>query len=308
MGTEFTGILAAVATPLTADGSEVDAEGVRRQTEHILAGGVTGLVPGGSTGEFTTLTTSERKQVTELYLEASAGRVPVVPGTGALSTTATVELSRHASRAGAAAVMVVPPFYDAPSWEELLAHYGAVSDAVDVPVMYYNIPASTGVDLSAEQLAELARETGVSSYKDTGGDAPKFTAVLQHHAADITALNGWDTLTFDSLAVGAPAAVWGTASVIPRLCTGLYDALTVRGDLQAARELWDKIFPICRFFESHNYACAVKTGLELVGVDAGPTRGPVLPLAAEQREELQRLLVQAGMPPAGNDAAAKEAS
>jgi 4-hydroxy-tetrahydrodipicolinate synthase len=295
MSTEFTGILAAVVTPLTADGSDVDAEGVRRQTEHVLSGGINGLVPGGSTGEFTTLTTSERKQVTELYVEAAAGRVPVVAGTGALSTAETVELSRHASQAGVAAVMVVPPFYDAPTWDELLAHYGAVSDAIDVPIMYYNIPAATGVELTPEQFAELARKTGVTSFKDTGGDAPKFTSILREHTADITALNGWDTLTFYGLAVGAKASVWGTASVIPQLCADLYDALAVRGDLQTGRELWAKIFPICQFLESHNYACAIKTGLELVGQDAGPMRRPVLPLASQHRDELRRLLVQAGV-------------
>jgi 4-hydroxy-tetrahydrodipicolinate synthase len=292
---QFQGILAAVVTPLTADASAVDADGVKRQSEHIIGGGIHGMVPGGSTGEFTTLTTAERKRVNELYIEAAAGRVPVVAGTGALSTAETVELSRHASQSGAAAVMVVPPFYDAPSWDELLAHFGAVSDAIDVPIMYYNIPSATGVDLSPKQFAELARKTRVTCFKDTGGDAVKFTAIRQLHAADITALNGYDTLSFYGLAAGAQAAVWGAASVIPRLCADFFDALAVRGDLVAARELWTKIYPICEFLESHNYACAIKTGLELVGQGAGPTRPPVLPLAPEFRDELARLLVAAGV-------------
>jgi 4-hydroxy-tetrahydrodipicolinate synthase len=292
---QFTGILAAVVTPFTADGSAVDEAGVKRQAEHIIGGGIHGLVPGGSTGEFTTLTTAERKQSAELYIEAAAGRVPVVVGTGALSTAETVELSKHASDAGAAAVMVVPPFYDAPSWDELLAHFGAVSDAIDVPIMYYNIPSATGVKLTPEQFAELARKTRVTCFKDTGGDAVAFSAIQQHYAADITALNGWDTLTFSSLASGAKAGVWGTASVIPRLCADLYDAVAVRGDLLAGRELWAKIFPICEFLESHNYACGIKTGLELVGQGAGPTRRPVLPLAREYRDEFARLLSAAGV-------------
>ncbi|QOV36874.1 dihydrodipicolinate synthase family protein [Streptomyces ferrugineus] len=290
----FTGILAAAVTPLTADGSAVDAAGVQRQVDHIVGGGVHGLVPGGSTGEFTTLSLDERKQVTELYVEAAAGRVPVVAGTSALSTAETVELSVHAEKAGADAVMIVPPFYDALSFEELLAYYGAVSDAIDIPIMYYNIPSASGVRLTPEQLAQLARETAVASYKDTGGDYAWFSAVHQQHAADITALNGWDTLTFAALANGAKAGVWGTASVIPRLCADLYDAVAVRGDLEAGRALWAKIFPICRFLESHNYACGIKTGVELVGVGAGPTRLPVLPLAPRYREELRRLLVAAG--------------
>ncbi|MEU1663012.1 dihydrodipicolinate synthase family protein [Streptomyces sparsogenes] len=295
MTTQFTGILAAVVTPLTADGSAVDAAGVRRQADHIIGGGIHGLVPGGSTGEFTTLTLDERKRLTELYVQAADGRVPVVAGTGALSTADTVELSVHAQKAGAAAVMVVPPFYDAPTFEELKAYFAAVAEATDIPVMYYNIPSATGVHLTPGQLAELARETSVSSYKDTGGDFAWFSAVQQGHTDDITALNGWDTLTFAALASGAKAGVWGTASVVPRLCADLYEAVAVRGDLAAGRELWAKIFPICRFLESHNYACGIKTGLELVGVGAGPTRRPVLPLAPEYRAEFARLLRAAGV-------------
>src|SRR5262245_56419766 len=134
---QFTGILAAVVTPLTADASAIDEPGIRRQADHILGNGIHGLVPGGSTGEFTTLTIAERKRSAELYIAAAAGRGPVVVGTAALSTADTVELSKHADEAGAAAVMVAPPFYDTPSWDELLAHFGAVSDAIDIPIMYY---------------------------------------------------------------------------------------------------------------------------------------------------------------------------
>lgn len=292
---ELTGILAAVVTPFTPDGSAVDVKGIKDQVEHIVGNGVHGLVPGGSTGEFTTLTMEERKQANAAYVEAAAGRVPVIAGTGALSTAATVELSRHATDTGADGLMIVPPFYDAPSFEELVGHYAAVSEAVDLPIMYYNIPSATGVNLTPEQLAELARRTNVSSYKDTGGDASWFASVLLNHADDITALNGWDTLTFDGLALGAKAGVWGAASVIPRLCADLYQALAVEGDLVAARELWARIHPVCVFLESHNYACAIKTGVELVGHPAGPTRLPVLPMAPEHREEYRTLLKAAGV-------------
>jgi 4-hydroxy-tetrahydrodipicolinate synthase len=293
MTTPFTGILAAVVTPFTADASAIDEAAIRRQADHIIDNGIHGLVPGGSTGEFTTLSTAERKRCAELYIDAAAGRVPVVVGTGALSTAETVELSKHASDAGAAAVMVVPPFYDAPSFDELLVHYGAVSDAIDVPIMFYNIPSATGVHLAPEQFAELARKTRVNCFKDTGGDTVAFTAIQQHYAADITALNGWDTLTFSGLTSGATASVWGTASILPRLCADLYDAVAVRGDLNAGRQLWEKIYPICEFLESHNYACGIKTGLELVGQSAGPTRRPVLPLTQQYRDELDRLLTDA---------------
>lgn len=292
---EFVGVLAAVVTPFTLDGEAVDAAGIRRQTEHIIGGGIHGLVPGGSTGEFTTLSVAERKQATELYIDAAAGRVPVVAGTGALSTVETIDLTRHAAEAGAAAVMIVPPFYTAPTWDELLAHYGAISDAVDIDIMYYNLPDATGVNLSAGQLAELARATRVSSFKDTGGDAVKFAVVRQHHSREITALNGYDTLSFAAFAAGAKAAVWGTASVIPQLCAEFYDALAGEGDLAQARALWAKILPICEFLEAHNYASAIKTGLDLVGVPAGPVRRPALPLDDQYVNQFARLLADAGV-------------
>src|SRR5699024_10979698 len=139
---------------------------------------------------------------------------------------------RDAKDAGADAVMVVPPFYDAPDFDALIAHYSAITEAVDIPIMYYNIPAATGVELTSQQLGELRRRTGVTSYKDTGGDFPKFTEVHFDEAEDIQALNGWDTLTFAAFALGARAGVWGAASIIPGPCAELYQAVAVDGGLR----------------------------------------------------------------------------
>src|SRR5215210_8362833 len=127
MSEPFDGVLPALMTPFTDDGSAIDGDALAANVERLIAGGVGGLVPGGSTGEFTTLTHAERRELTEATVGAAAGRVPVVAGTGALSTRETIELSVHAERAGAAAVMIVPPFYEAPSWRELRAHYAAVA-------------------------------------------------------------------------------------------------------------------------------------------------------------------------------------
>src|SRR3954454_9208411 len=136
----FHGVLPAMITPFTEDGNGIDTGALRAFVDRLIGAGVGGLVPGGSTGEFTTLTNAERRQLTEVTVEAAAGRVPVVAGTSALSTRETVELSVHAEQAGAAAVMIIPPFYDAPAWRELKAHFQAVADAISVPIMYYNMP------------------------------------------------------------------------------------------------------------------------------------------------------------------------
>ncbi len=291
---ELTGILAAVVTPFDADGA-LDLPGIERQVDHILGGGATGVVSTGSTGEFFSLSMEEQKAVNAAYAKAAQGRGFAIAGTGALTTRAAIELTEAAAEAGADAAMIVPPFYDTLNFEELLAHYKAISDAVDLPIMYYNLPSVSGVDLTPEQFAQLGRETNVTCFKDTGGDNTKLATILFEHADDITALNGWDTYTFQALALGAKAGVWGAASFIPGLAAELYQALAVKGDLDRARELWKQINPICVFLEQHNYAAAIKAGVSLVGVDAGSTRQPLNPLAQEYRDELAVLLRAAGV-------------
>jgi 4-hydroxy-tetrahydrodipicolinate synthase len=287
---ELHGVLPALVTPFTDDGADIDTGALTTIVERLIRGGVAGLVPGGSTGEFTTLTSAERRELIEVTVAAAAGRVPVVAGTGALSTREAVELSIHAERSGAAAVMIVPPFYDALSWRELLAHYTAVAEQIAIPIMYYNLPSASGVTLDARQLRELQRVAGVTSLKDTGGDVVAATELIQAGDQGPTLLNGWDTLTFAALAAGVRAVVWGTASILPEECVALHRLLIDDIDLPAARDLWTRLWPLCKFLETHSYPAAVKTGCALVGDTTGPTRAPLLPLTDDARTELQRLL------------------
>ncbi len=291
---ELQGILAAVVTPFDANGA-LDLPGIERQVDHIIGGGATGVVATGSTGEFYSLSVDELKAVNAAYAKAAKGRGFSVAGAGALTTDGAIDITEAAAEAGADAVMIVPPFYDTLNFDELLAHYKAISDAVDIPIMYYNLPSVSGVDLTPEQFAQLGRETNVTCFKDTGGDNTKLATIMFEHADDITALNGWDTYTFQALALGAKAGVWGAASFIPSLAAELYQALAVDADLNRGRELWKLINPICTFLERHNYAAAIKAGVSLVGVDAGTTRRPIQPLAQEYRDELAGLLRAAGV-------------
>lgn len=283
----FHGVLPALITPFTDDGDAIDTDALAANVDRLIAGGVGGLVPSGSTGEFTTLTNAERRELIEATVAAAAGRVPVVAGTGALSTRETVELSAHAEQAGAAAVMIVPPFYDALPWRELQAHYTAVADAIGIPIMYYNLPSASGVTLTAAQLRELP----ISSLKDTGGDAVAATELIQ--TGGPTLLNGWDTLTFAALAAGVRAVVWGAASILPEACVELHRLLIDDIDLPAARDLWARLWPLCRFLESQSYPAAVKAACRLVGDTTGPVRAPLLPLDDAATAELTALLERA---------------
>jgi 4-hydroxy-tetrahydrodipicolinate synthase len=286
----FEGVLPALITPFTSDGSAIDGDALAELVNRCIGAGVAGLVPAGSTGEFTTLTLDERRQVVELVVAAADGRVPTIAGTGALSTADTIALSEHAEDVGAAAVMIVPPFYTPLSWRELVAHFAAVAERISIPIMFYNLPDASGVTPTREQWAELAGAAGVSCLKDTGGDAVAATDLLQRPDGMPTLLNGYDTLTFAALAAGVRGVVWGAASFVPEACVRLHRLLIDETDLSAARDLWARIWPICEFLESVSYAPAVKSGCRAVGLRTGPVRAPLLELDSADERHLAQLV------------------
>lgn len=290
----LTGIMVALITPWTDDKTRIDETRLQAHIEHQIQAGVHGLVPGGSTGEFTTMTTAERKQLTELCIKFAAGRVPVVAGTGSTSTSEAVELSAHAAQVGAAAVMVVPPFYDPVNLEQLHELLAEIHAASGLDIVFYNIPSASGLTLSPVEIAGLSK-VGVKYLKDTSGNAPALTELIFGLSDQITAFNGWDTLTFYGLAAGAPGGVWGAANIIPELAVELWNAVSVEGDLKLGRKIWARAWPVCKFLESHNYAAAVKTGVELRGQPTGGLRKPFALLSPELTAELKGLLKNAGV-------------
>jgi dihydrodipicolinate synthase/N-acetylneuraminate lyase len=220
----------------------------------------------------------------------------VLPNTGAITTAETIELSRHAEATGASAVMVVPPYYEAPVWPEVVQHYESVARAIDIPIMIYNIPSATGLHLSADQIGELAAVPGIEFLKDSSADCVLLTELLQRFSDRIGVFNGWDTLTFAGLAAGARASVWGAASFIPELAVELFDAMVRRQDLAEARAVWARVWPICNILEKcGSYVQAVKAGCSLVGMDVGPPRAPVLPAGPALKKQLAIALEAAGV-------------
>ena len=292
---EIRGILAAVVTPFTADGSAIDEDNLRAQVDRLVDAGIHALVPTGSTGEFASLSLDEHKRVIELYVEAAAGRVPVIAGIGGLTNQITIELAKHAKQVGADALMVVPPFYEPLGFEDVKFFLTSVSEAADLPIVYYNIPGITGAKLSAAELAELGEIENVNYLKDTSGDAVSLTELLVNHSDKIKAFNGWDTLTFVGIASGAEAAVWGAAGIVPEQAVELWNVLAEKKDLDAGRALWAKLWRLADYLESVNYIAGVKAGLELVGSPAGPPRLPARPLSDEQRAELKEILDSIGV-------------
>jgi dihydrodipicolinate synthase/N-acetylneuraminate lyase len=292
---ELHGILAAVTTPFTADGSAIDEANLRRQVDRLIVAGIHGLVPTGSTGEFTALSVDEHKRVIELYVDATAGRVPVIAGVGSLTDQGTIELAKHAAQVGADALMVIPPFYEPMMFDDVKLFLTDVAAATDLPIVYYNIPGITGAKLSAAEIAALGEIEHVDYLKDTSGDAVALVDLLASRTDKIKAFNGWDTLTFFGIASGAEASVWGAAGIVPELAVELWETLAEKGDLVAARELWARLWKLSDWLESVNYVAGVKAGLDLVGSSAGPVRLPARPLSSGKRAELAELLDSIGV-------------
>jgi len=293
--TEFKGIFCAMATPFTPDGERLDEQATRRLIDWLIAEGVHGIIPMGSTGEFASQDEGERKRAVELTIEHVAGRVPVVVHTADISTRKVIMYSRHAEKAGAAGLMIVPPYYEPLSEGELFAHYQAVSDAVGIPIMVYNIPSAAGVDMGPRFIDCLTAIEQVKMLKDSTGNALTLQETIDLCGDRIDVFNGWDSLSFLGLAAGAVGCVWGAANVMPRQCVELYELVSERGDLAAARELWRKMLPICFFLEREGYVAGVKAGAAIAGMEIGPPRRPILPLPQRKREDLAKLLAALGI-------------
>ncbi len=283
------GVYSAVATPLTVD-QDLDESGLRRLVDRTIDGGVHGLVPCGSTGEFSTLTRSERERVVEVVIEQTAGRIPVVPQTGATSTREAVELSRHAERLGADAIMVVAPYYEPFTIAETKRYYADVAGSVSIPVMAYNLPAATGINLTPQILGELISEVpNVKYVKDTSGDFTAAAQLIHEYGDAVSVFVGWDTLFLAALLEGAAGSVIGAANVVPRQLVSIYDSVQ-SSDLASASEQWQALFPLMATLISGGYTAAIKGALDIIGASAGPQRAPGADVSGDRLVALRRSL------------------
>lgn len=287
---ELRGVLNALLTPFTSDGEVIEERLLRALVDHSIRGGIHGLVPCGSTGEFTSLSLDERKLVLEIVLDETAGRVPVVAHTGAMTTREAVSLSRHAERAGASAVMLVAPYYEPLTLNEVSRYYKDVAASVGISVMVYNLPAATGVNLNPEEIAKLAALVPNIRYvKDTSGDMSQAARLIHEYGDVISTFVGLDTLYFASILEGASGSVLGTGNLLPSELAAIWDALQAQ-ELERARAMWAEIFPLMRFLVSGSYVAGLKSGLEILGFPIGVPRAPLEALGERQLSDLKTIL------------------
>jgi 4-hydroxy-tetrahydrodipicolinate synthase len=293
------GLLTALVTPFSADGEAVDDGALRELVEHVVTAGGHGLVACGSTGEFAAQTGAERRQVLESVLDQTAGRVPVVAHTGAMTTREAVALARHAEQAGAAGLMVVAPYYEPLSVGEVKAYYRDVAAAVSCDIMVYNLPVATGVNLQPEDIADLAsKHQNIRYVKDTSGSFSQGTRLVHDYRDLVSTFVGEDTFYFAALVDGAAGSVNGAGNFIPAELAAIYESVRA-GDTGAARREWDRVFPVMRFLVSGGYVTGVKGALKHLGLPGGDPRAPIGRLSRERAAELAEIMAEFRRAPAG---------
>jgi 4-hydroxy-tetrahydrodipicolinate synthase len=288
----FKGSITALITPFK-DG-KVDERAFQRLVEWQIDQGTHGLVPCGTTGESPTLTHDEHRRVVELCVEAAAGRVPVIAGTGSNSTAEAVELTRHAKSAGADGVLVVTPYYNKPTQEGLYQHFKAINDSADVPIVVYNIPGRSVIDLSVETMARLFKLANIVGVKDATASMAR--ASLQRAALGIefVQLSGEDATALGFMAHGGQGCISVTANVAPALCSE-FQLACLAGNFHRALQLQDRLMPLhdALFVESN--PGPVKYAASKLGLCSADTRLPLAPLAPASRKRVEDALSAVGL-------------
>lgn len=281
------GVLPALITPFTKD-NKIDKEGLTQNIEFLIENGVSGIVPCGTTGEAATLSIEEHEKVVEYAIECS--NVPVVAGTGSNNTTEALELTKSAADAGADAVLLITPYYNKPNDRGMVAHFKTIANAVDVPIILYNVPSRTGINMKPEVVAELAKVSNIVGIKEASGSLDQITRILElTKDEDFVVLSGDDGLTLPILALGGVGVISVVANVAPKLMVSMVEAFQ-KGDMDRARELHLSLAPLIRAVFLETNPIPVKKAVELIGLPAGNLRLPLAPMSEENEKKLKSAL------------------
>jgi len=287
----FEGILTALVTPFRK--GVVDEDALRALVERQIEAGVAGVVPCGSTGESATLSHEEHRRVVEIVVEAVAGRVAVVAGTGSNSTREAVELTAHARDAGADGALLLSPYYNKPTQEGIYRHYATVAAETRFPLIVYNIPGRTASNIQPATLGRLGRTEHVVGVKEASGDLDQIAHVVAQCPPEFAVLSGDDSLTLPLLAVGGKGCISTSANVTPALMRDLVDTWN-GGDAAGARRIHYQLLPLFDALFCETNPIPLKAALELMGLIDGEIRLPLTPLTEANRERLQVVLKDLG--------------
>ena len=287
----FRGVFTALVTPIRR--GQLDEAAFVALVERQIAGGVHGLVPVGTTGETSTLSHAEHRRVVELCVATAAGRVPVIAGAGSNATAEAIELSRHAKEVGADAVLSVTPYYNRPSQEGLYRHYAAIAEAVDIPIVVYNVPSRTNVDIANETLARLAKLPAIIGIKDATGDLPRASLQRLMCGPDWVMLSGDDPSALGYVAHGGHGCISVTSNVAPAACAAFFNAL-LSGDWTAALAAQDRLVRLHKALFLDASPAPTKFALAHLGLCADEVRLPIAPCAEAVKPAVLEAMREAG--------------
>jgi 4-hydroxy-tetrahydrodipicolinate synthase len=288
----FQGSITALATPFR--NGKVDEAALRSLVDFQVSNGTDGIVPCGTTGESPTLDHEEHRRVIDIVIQTVNRRIPVIAGTGSNSTAEALSLTKHAKAAGADGALIVLPYYNKPTQKGLLEHCRALADAVDLPLVLYNIPGRTGVNMMPETLAQLADHPNIVGVKEATGNLEQMTQDIVLCGDKLCYLSGDDTLTLPLMAVGGRGVISVVSNIVPRDVADMTHAF-LSGDWKRARELHLRLFPLCQamFYET-NPIC-VKTALAMMGKIQEEFRLPLCPMTEANRKRLEAALKAYGL-------------
>lgn len=292
MSKSFRGTFTVMITPFDASGA-IDLAATASFVDWQIASGIHGLVPLGSTGEFLSLTDPERSAVARTVIETAAGRVPVLIGTGAESTIDVIRYSREAEAMGADGVMIIPPFYSTPTEDELFEHYRRIGEALSIPIMIYNNPATANVDLTPRIVERLSRIDNVRYIKESTMDVTRIRDILELCSDRMTVFGG--IMGFESFLAGAEGWVAVGSNVMPREMADIFTLCSDRKDIEGARAIYKQVLPLIRLVGGHRYVSASKAALAAMGRYVGEPRTPRLPLPQSEIAEMREALVRSGV-------------
>jgi 4-hydroxy-tetrahydrodipicolinate synthase len=290
--TSFRGSFTALVTPFK-NGS-LDEKAFRDLVEWQIAEGTNGLVPVGTTGESPTLSHEEHRQVVEWCVDQARRRVPVVAGAGSNSTKEAVELAQHAEKAGADAVLIVTPYYNKPTQEGLYQHYKAINDAIGIPIIIYNIPGRSIIDMAVDTMARLFELKNIAGVKDATANMARVSQQRAAMGPDFNQLSGEDITALGFMAHGGHGCISVTSNVAPRLCAE-FQAACLRGDFAAALRLQDKLAPLHLNLFVETSPAPVKYAMSLIGKCAETVRLPMVPASDKARGAVRDAMVHAGL-------------
>ena len=289
----FKGSLVATITPMRADGS-VDERAYAAFIDWQINEGTHGLVPVGTTGESPTLSHDEHKRVVEIAIEVARGRVPVIAGAGSNSTAEAIDLARHAKQAGADATLVVTPYYNKPTQEGLYLHFTAIADAVDLPLIIYNIPPRSVVDMSVATMARLAKHPNIVGVKDATANLARPMHTRRACGSGFAQLSGEDHTAIAFLAAGGDGCISVTANVAPRLCSDMQIAWQ-EGRVNDAITIQDRLLPLHDALFAETSPGPVKYAASLLGKTHEKCRLPLAPLGEKTRQGVRAAMTEVGL-------------